>query len=176
MSEVGDQPPLLAVSGVALAYGLLAGDRRAARAGARMLGSLILASGLKTGLKHLLARTRPNVLLDDGKYEVEPFGPDEGPWHSFPSGHTAGCVAVARAVGRVYPGARMAAYGGAAVVALAQVPRGAHYPADVIAGALVGLAAEAIVNGVADYLPATASDHDAGASVTAHQRRRAGRD
>jgi membrane-associated phospholipid phosphatase len=117
-----------------------------------MLGSLVLATWIKTGLKHLVARTRPNVLLEEGRYEVEPFGPDEGEWHSFPSGHTAGSVAVARAVGRVYPQARAGAYGGAAAIALIQIPRGAHYPADIAAGAVVGLVAEAAINQVADYL------------------------
>jgi membrane-associated phospholipid phosphatase len=172
ISEVGDQPPLLVISGAVLAYGVLAGDRRAAGAGARMLGSLVLATWIKTGLKHLVARTRPNVLLDEGQYELEPFGPDEGPWHSFPSGHTAGSVAVARAVGRAYPQARTAAYAGAAAVAFAQIPRGAHYPADVVGGALVGVMAEVAINGVASYLSAaTDSPDDATkAKVAPHQR------
>jgi len=152
MSELGDQSPLLVLSGLVLAYGVLAGDRRAAGAGARMLGSLILATGIKTGLKNLVARTRPNVLLDEGHYAVEPFGPDQGPWHSFPSGHTAGSVAVARALGRVYPAARSPAYLGAAAVALIQIPRGAHSPADVIAGTLVGLAAETAIDRAAEHL------------------------
>jgi len=158
MSEIGDQPPLLALSGAVLAYGLLAGDRRAAGAGARMLGSLILATWIKTGLKRLVARTRPNVLLDEGRYEVESFGPDKGPWHSFPSGHTAGSVAVARAVGRDYPQASTAAYAGAAAVALVQIPRGAHYPADVVVGAVVGIIAEAAINETAEYLSAAMAE------------------
>ena len=61
----------------------------------------------------------------------------------FPSGHTAGAVAVARACARHYPPARAPAYAWAAGVAAAQVPRCAHYPSDVAGGALVGLAAEA---------------------------------
>ncbi len=36
--------------------------------------------------------------------------------------------------------------GAAALVAAAQVPRCAHYPTDVIAGAAIGLAAEAATN------------------------------
>ena len=152
MSEIGDQPPLLALSGAVLAYGVLAGDRRAAEAGVRMMGSLILATWIKTGFKHLVSRTRPNVLLDDGQYELDAFGPDEGSWQSFPSGHTAGSVAVARALGRAYPQARTAAYAGAAAVALIQIPRGAHYPADVAGGAVVGLVAEAVIDGVAGHL------------------------
>jgi membrane-associated phospholipid phosphatase len=152
LSEVGDQPPLVALSGAFLAYGLIAGNRRAAQAGTRMLGALALASCIKTGLKHMVARTRPNVLLDEGRYEVEPFGPDQGAWHSFPSGHTAGSVAVARALGRTYPSAGPAAYLSAAAIAMAQVRRGAHYPLDVAAGALIGLAAEAAVDRLARHL------------------------
>jgi membrane-associated phospholipid phosphatase len=135
-----------------LAFGVFAGNRRATEAGARMVGSLVLATLIKTGLKRLVARTRPNVLLEEGRYEVEPFGPDEGPWHSFPSGHTAGSVAVSRAAGRVYPEVRTAAYTAAAAIALVQIPRGAHYPTDVAAGAIVGLAAEAVVDRIAHHL------------------------
>jgi membrane-associated phospholipid phosphatase len=118
------------------------------------------------------------VLLEEGRYEVEPFGPDEGEWHSFPSGHTAGSVAVARAVGRVYPQARTAVYGGAAAVALIQIPRGAHYPADVAAGTVVGLVAEAAINRVADYLHGlTGEPEDTPSSgVATPQRMGAGQD
>ena len=144
--EVGDQIPLLCVGGGVLAYGAFVRDRRATRVGAQMLGALLLATAAKTALKHLVSRTRPNVLLDKGRYEVRPLGPNEGPWQSFPSGHTAGSVAVARAVGRLYPEARFAAYAGAAGIGLIQMPRGAHYPIDVAAGALLGLAAEAAVH------------------------------
>lgn len=152
LSEVGDQWPLVALSGALLSFGLLAKDRRSVRAGARMVASLAVATAVKTGLKTLVARTRPNVLLEEGRYEVELLGPDGGRWHSFPSGHTAGSVSVARALSRVYPEARPAAYAGAAAVALVQIPRGAHYPADVAAGALIGLAAEAVVDAAARFL------------------------
>jgi membrane-associated phospholipid phosphatase len=148
LSEAGDQPPLAILSGTVLTYGLFTQNRRAIEAGARMLGSLLLASALKTGLKKLVARTRPNVLLGEGCYAVEALGPDEGPWQSFPSGHTAGSVAVARAVSRVYPGARGPSYAGAAAIGLVQVPRGAHFPADVAAGMVVGLIAEATVDAI----------------------------
>jgi membrane-associated phospholipid phosphatase len=151
----------MALSGAVLAYGVLRGDRHATETGARMLGSLVLATLIKTGLKHVVARTRPNVLLEEGRYEVRPLGPADGSWHSFPSGHTAGSVAVARAVGRMYPQARTIAYGAAAAIALVQIPRGAHYLTDVAAGALVGVAAEAAVNGLAAYIEAaTGRDED----------------
>lgn len=153
LSEVGDQPPLAFLSGAVLAYGVLAGDCRAKTAGMRMLASLALASGAKTALKRLVGRTRPNVLLEKGLYKIEPLGPDKGPWHSFPSGHSAGSVAVARALRRSYPQAGAPAYVAAGFVALIQVPRGAHYPADVVAGSLLGLLAEAIVASLAARPP-----------------------
>jgi membrane-associated phospholipid phosphatase len=152
LSEVGDQPPLLALSGAVLAFGVLTRNRRATEAGARMIASLVLATLLKTGLKRLVARTRPNVLLEEGRYEIEPLGPDDGSWHSFPSGHSAGSVAVSCAVGRIYPEARPVAYTAAAAIALVQIPRGAHYPADVAAGALVGVAAEAAIDRMSRHL------------------------
>jgi hypothetical protein len=58
---------------------------------------------------------------------------------------------VARALGRVYPEARVTAYVGAAAVALIQIPRGAHYPVDVAAGALLGISAEAAIDSLAQY-------------------------
>jgi membrane-associated phospholipid phosphatase len=144
VNAAGDQPPLLALSGAVLAFGLLSGDRRAAGAGRRMLASLMISIVIKTALKAAISRTRPNVLLDSGRYEVRLFGPNEGPWQSFPSGHVAGSVALARAVVRSYPNARRLAWAGAAAIALVQVPRGTHYPLDVVAGIVVGLVSDAI--------------------------------
>jgi membrane-associated phospholipid phosphatase len=37
--------------------------------------------------------------------------------------------------------------GAAALIALSQIPRCAHYPTDVAAGLVLGLASEALVNG-----------------------------
>jgi membrane-associated phospholipid phosphatase len=147
LCRLAGKPPLLAVSVVVIAsWGLLAGDHRLARRGGYLLASLALASAFKALIKRALSRTRPNVLLDEGLYRVEQHGPDAGPWHSFPSGHTAGGVALARAVARCWPGAWPWAYTGAVAVAAVQVPRGAHYPSDVLAGVVIGVAAEAVVN------------------------------
>src|SRR3954451_18929540 len=146
LSEVGDQPPLLTLSGAVLAFGVATGNAQRAETGARMLAAVLVATGVKSVLKHLVSRTRPYVLLDEGRYAVQAFGPDEGPWQSFPSGHTAGSVAAARAVARAYPGASGPAYATAAAIALVQLPRGKHCPSDVIAGAVVGVVAEALVD------------------------------
>src|SRR3954453_21708183 len=159
LSEVGDQPPLLTLSGAVLALGLTTGNAQRAETGARMLAAVVVATGIKSVLKHLVSRTRPYVLLDEGRYAVQAFGPDKGPWQSFPSGHTAGSVAAARAVARAYPGASGPAYAAAAAIALAQVPRGKHYPSDVIAGAVVGVVAEAIVDRAAVWLRLSSTRH-----------------
>lgn len=147
VASLSDQEPLLAASAVVLAAGVVRGDPRLTRTGWRMLGGLLVATGIKTVLKRLVYRTRPHVVFDGRPYERRPFGPNAGPGQSFPSGHAAGAAAVARAVAREYPGAAPAAYAGAAFAAVAQVPCAKHYPSDVAVGLVIGLASEAAVNG-----------------------------
>ncbi|HEX8417235.1 MAG TPA: phosphatase PAP2 family protein [Methylobacterium sp.] len=142
LGEVGGWKSLLALSAGTAAWGFAIGDRRMSSAGRRMLGAGILASLVKTTAKRLVHRTRPNVLMETGLYARGWLGPNDGPWQSFPSGHSALSVAVARAAVRTYPDIRGIAYGTAAGVMLTQILRGAHFPSDVFAGAIVGLAAE----------------------------------
>ncbi len=146
LSEIADQPPMLALGALVLTGGLVSGQWRVAEAGGRLLASVALATAVKKAVKTLVVRTRPHVLADGGPYETGWLGAVDGPHSSFPSGHTADAVAAARAVARVYPEVRLPAYAAAAAVAAIQIPRCAHYPSDVTAGALVGAAAEALVN------------------------------
>ena len=172
LSQVSDQGPLLGIAGALLGGGWLLGDRRAARAGGRMLLSVLAATAMKAAVKRLVSRTRPQELLDRDHYEVRPLGPDAGSWHSFPSGHTAGGVAAARAVAREYSGGRVPLYAGATAIGLVQVPTGAHYASDVLAGALVGLAAEAAVNrGWGEALRWPGHPRPAGSRMPPHGRR-----
>ncbi|MFF5483571.1 phosphatase PAP2 family protein [Streptomyces sp. NPDC012935] len=64
---------------------------------------------------------------------------------SFPSGHTAAAVAFAGAVMPVWPTAGAACAVSAVTVAVERVHSGAHYPSDVAAGGVIGLAAAALV-------------------------------
>jgi membrane-associated phospholipid phosphatase len=137
---------MFALGALALASGIAAGQPRLAEAGGRLLVSVALATAIKSAVKRVVGRTRPYVLADEGRYETQLMGPVEKDWNSFPSGHTADAVAAARAVARVFPEARPYAYGAAAAIAAIQIPRCAHYPSDVTAGALVGLAAEAVAD------------------------------
>lgn len=171
-SEIGCWQSLLALSAATWACGRLLGDARMASAGRRMLVAGALASAVKTTTKRSLHRTRPNVMMDTGLYARGLGGTRYGPWQSFPSGHSALSVAVARALGRAYPGLRPAAYAGAAGIALAQVLRGAHFPTDVLAGSLIGFAAEAAAQGLAERRARAASGDDGTMSGGAVERRR----
>ncbi|MEU6388125.1 phosphatase PAP2 family protein [Streptomyces sp. NPDC046939] len=59
---------------------------------------------------------------------------------SFPSGHTAAAVGFTAAVAAVWPLAGALCAVPAALVAVERVQSGAHYPSDVAAGAVIGLA------------------------------------
>lgn len=148
-SEAGGWKWLLALSAGTLAVGVLRRDRRLAEAGRHMLVSGVMAAMTKTTVKRIVHRTRPNVLMDEGLYETGWFGPNVGPWQSFPSGHSALSVAVASAAGRAYPEIRGVATAAALGVVGVQVLRGAHFPSDVAAGALIGLSAEAAEHRIA---------------------------
>ena len=146
LSEIADQPPAFTLATAAMIGGIVTGRPRLARTGARVLASLAVATWIKATIKSKVVRTRPYKLLDEGHYETGLNGPDEGPYNSFPSGHTANAVAAARAIGRAAPGARAPLYLGAAALGAVQVPRGSHFAADVVAGAVVGLVSEALVD------------------------------
>ncbi len=148
IGTLGDQPPMLALSATLLAQGWRDDDRRLMRAGTRMLASELVTIIIKDLVKRAVTRTRPHLLRDEGRYEVRTGGPRDGAYSSFPSGHTAGAVAVARALTREYPQTAIPAYALAATVAVGQIPECAHYPTDVAAGAMVGLASELIVDRV----------------------------
>jgi membrane-associated phospholipid phosphatase len=57
---------------------------------------------------------------------------------SFPSGHSAAAFAFATGVGSVLPPAAIPLRGLGALVAYSRVHTAVHYPADVVAGALLG--------------------------------------
>lgn len=144
-SEMADQPPLIALSLATLAGGVLLRRPTLAVAGARMLAAHAVATGIKAVVKRSVDRTRPFVLEDEGKYVVRKGHRRDTRYNSFPSGHTAGAVAVAQAIARTAPRAAWPARAWAAGIAAIQVPRGAHFPSDVAAGAAIGFAADGIV-------------------------------
>ncbi|HEX8641745.1 MAG TPA: phosphatase PAP2 family protein [Allosphingosinicella sp.] len=143
-SELGDQPQMLTLSGGLLGLGVLRGDSRMARAGGRMVASHLLATAAKNFVKHRIDRTRPRSAGENG-HKPRPGRTETKEETSFPSGHSAGALAVARAFAREYPEHSLPALGAGGLIAVAQIPRCAHYPTDVGAGIAIGIAAEAIV-------------------------------
>lgn len=148
VGKVGDQPPLRAVCAGMILCGLIRGDHRLAKAGVRMLAAHELATGMKSFLKHRIDRKRPRNADGPGDNAARPGHSRAKEKSSFPSGHSAGAIAVARAFGREYPDHASLAVGAAALVGAVQVPRSAHFATDVVAGIATGWTAEAILNAV----------------------------
>lgn len=152
-SEIADQIPLALVCGTILAGGLVGGRPQVAWIGARMLAAHVLANVVKRRIKNRLRRTRPEKALEEQDYAFEPGRSRDGHETSFPSGHTAGAVAVAAIVARDQPLLAAPAIATAILMSAIQVPRARHYPSDVAAGAALGLAAAGLVNLLLPPLP-----------------------
>src|SRR3954463_2310783 len=143
VGKIGDQGPLYALSAGLLAVGVSSRDRRLTDTGLSMLAAIATADVAKRLVKSLVHRTRPHVALDEGHYEADAGGTDDKHEQSFPSGHMAGAAAVARALARNHPEAGAVAAAAAIGIGLSRIAKGAHWPLDVAAGAVIGLVAEA---------------------------------
>jgi len=154
LTDLADQPPLIALSAGTIFVGLLSRRRPLARTGSLMLASHLLATAVKTVLKSSIDRTRPARALKHGYHAGKGDGADDPSLNSFPSGHTAGAVAVAEAIAAGHGGAAIPARLAAAGVAALQPSRGKHYVSDVLAGAVIGLAAERLSRALLDRMEA----------------------
>ncbi|MDR6788226.1 membrane-associated phospholipid phosphatase [Sphingomonas sp. BE138] len=145
IAKATDEPPLLALGLGTLAIGAVLRRPALARSGARMVASHLLATGLKTVLKAGVDRARPNATGKAPKLG-KGHGTGDTALNAFPSGHTAGAVAVAQSIGHEAPGIATAAKLAAGTAGAAQVARGAHYTSDVVAGAVIGWVAERVAS------------------------------
>ncbi len=150
LSEIGDQPPLRALTLGAAAVGLWRRDPRLTRVGLRMFLAHSLATGVKTLVKRSVDRTRPDHALDN-RYRMERGDSHRHELSSFPSGHTAGALAVTQALARDYPGSRAAGLAATTAIAAIQVPRAKHFVSDLVAGAAIGWAAEQVSSRLLDW-------------------------
>ena len=91
-----------------------------------------------TIVKRLIGRARPLVAGNDA-FAYLPFG-WKVDYASLPSGHATTAFAALVAIGAIFPQARALMWIYAVLIALSRVVLTAHYPSDVVAGAIVGAA------------------------------------
>lgn len=154
-AELGDQEPLYAVGAGMLVIGLFARSPKLAKTGFSVLARVSVADLSKRLVKRCVKRTRPAELLDHGRYETDTGGGDDHEEQSFPSGHVACTLAAAIGVSRHWPVATPAALGFTGLVGVARVVKGEHWPADVAAGFILGVVADALVSNLESRLPPT---------------------
>ena len=142
-SEIGDQPQMRILCATTVAVGIVWRDAHLAGTGLRMLAAHTLATWGKSRIKAIINRTRPDS-GDDPR--IRAGNSDAHEENSFPSGHSAGAVAVGEAFARSYPGHSTVTRAAAISVSGVQVPRGTHYAGDVLVGMLIGLVAERASN------------------------------
>ncbi len=104
-------------------------------AGLQSLFAHAVVALLTNVLKRSLGRPRPKF-SHAGEFQWWP-SLDNG-FDSFPSGHASASFAVAAVLAVHFPRARWGWYGLAAAVSCSRIFRSAHFPTDVIAGAMIG--------------------------------------
>ena len=147
-SEIGDQPQMRIICVATVADGIARRDLYLTSTGLRMLAAHTLATWTKSGIKAVVDRRRPKDGDDPRLREGDSYRHED---NSFPSGHSAGAVAVGEAIARAYPDHAAAARGAALSVSVVQVPRGTHYAGDVLAGIAIGLIAERVSDAAIDF-------------------------
>jgi membrane-associated phospholipid phosphatase len=117
---------------------------------------------VNTIVKRWIGRERPSL---HGPFIYEPFS-WRAEFASFPSGHATTAFAALVAIGGLYPRARPVLWAYALLIAISRVAVAAHYPSDVIAGAVTGAFGALWVRqwfasrGVAFYAGADGSVHN----------------
>ncbi|MBM7092823.1 phosphatase PAP2 family protein, partial [Streptomyces sp. S12] len=130
-----------------IAGALALGGSRPRRAALAGVGAVAVASASANLLgKRLVHRDRPD--REAARVTVDRHVPMPTS-ASFPSGHTASAVAFATAVGTVLPAASVPLGALAGAVGYSRVHTGVHYPGDVAAGAVLGIASAATALAVA---------------------------
>jgi membrane-associated phospholipid phosphatase len=95
----------------------------------------LIITSLTIQVKHLLGRARPKL-----GYETVFTGPSfKYVYSSFPSGHTAFVFMLSAILSGYYPRYRFILYGLSLWIGFERIEDSAHFPSDVLAGAILGL-------------------------------------
>lgn len=112
------------------------------------MGFIFFAVGVPalfvTIVKRIIGRGRPYVSQIVDPYSYSPFI-WKASYASFPSGHSSNAFAAAIAIGALWPRLRLPMWIYAVLIAVSRVVVNAHFPSDVIAGAVVGTAGALLV-------------------------------
>ncbi len=130
ISDIGSGPILFTVSFILL----FSKKRELKLLGLILLAGLTVSFYLVSGLKVLVARPRPSLVLD-GVFLLE-----KAKSMSFPSNHAATAFMAASVLTAYFKRYAAVFYSLAAAVAVSRVYMGVHYPSDVLAGAGLGIA------------------------------------
>ena len=139
---IGEGWNLAMFSAVLLAIGWTFSLERFSKAGIETLLAHGLTALISNGLKHLVGRPRPKF-VHSGEWHFAPSW--ESGLDSFPSGHTAATFAVATVLAKRFPVLAPIWLSIAVFVGISRILRGAHFPTDIFAGAILGLLSGSIV-------------------------------
>lgn len=134
VQEFGSYPSF-GIMGAFYAGGMIYNNRKAQSVAVDAFASSFVGAGIiATSLKVATGRSRPRN--GDGTYHFQPFSGDD----SCPSGHTTQAFALASVIAEHYDEQwiDITSYGIATLVGLARIEKEAHFPSDVVAGAVIG--------------------------------------
>jgi membrane-associated phospholipid phosphatase len=153
VSRAADHSKLWICTAAALATLGGGRGRRAALNGLASIGAASIA--VNAAFKPLSRRRRPDRDTHNVPLARQVKMPGST---SFPSGHSASAFAFATGVAMALPAAGIPLGAAAAIVAYSRVHTGVHYPVDVIAGSVVGVAMTPVAISALDRLRARAAD------------------